>query len=442
MDRDDLLRHLLAGDEASLKDVSISGEYLADLLRAAMRKDVVFAKGLRLRHCRITGMFDIEALSADFPLYMQDCVFEGTVILRHIHVDSLILEGSQFWQVVDARDACITGQIVARRCIFRRPLLLRDCTVTGQANFLGASFHYTQADAQDVRNQMEEHAWGQAFSFARSVAGSFKWIRVGLSRDAVIDLSDAKIGSFLCDLSEPEFAKTWPAPGNLILQGFRADRIGRDDADGNNSPERIVRWLELAPRFTPSAYRSVAAALGNDGLSRGREVVLAALQNREVDNIEAFAKRCFYRIILGVTDYGRKASRPLYGAAACFLLAVGICWQCQNKGLIEPSQSDLMIENCHFSMRNCDKKDVGWRPILINPMHERRYVPRSYPGFSPIAFSIERFVPILKLRQVDSWDFTIDWIGYLHRALASIALFLGGVFIGTVSGLLQPRRAD
>lgn len=433
-----LLKALKDGVVFTDNSAQISGPELASLLSKAMLKEYIWPRGLQIRGCIISGVFDIEALKIDFPIYMQDCCFDDVVILRHTHLQSLIFEGTTFEQAVDARDASITGQIVARKCEFKRPILFRDCSITGQINFLGATFHCGPQQIGEPRNVIEEHAWGQTFSFARSSASSLKWLDVAIPRDAILDFSDAVIGSFYYDLSDAEFSRSWPESGGLILQGFKPRRLDRNDS--GSDPESVIKWLELASRFSPSAYLNVATALGDDGLGHSKEVVMGELQSREVANIKSTLKRTLYRFVLGVADYGRKPSRPLMMALLCFILATAQCGISQKLELIAPNQSDLFIENCHYAMAHCDKKDVGWRTMTINPGNELRYIPSDYPAFSPVAFSLERFIPMLRLRQVDNWDFSMPWLSYMHRLLASVALFLSGIFIATISGLLKTRH--
>jgi len=77
--------------------------------------------------------------------------------------------------------------------------------------------------------------------------------------------------------------------------------------------------------------------------------------------------------------------------------------------------------------------------VVSLPDGAERRVPPTYPEFSPLAYSLESFFPFVSFDQRRYWEPHTLSLQIILSAIAGVGLFLGGVFVGSVSGLLSPR---
>ncbi|HEY6369818.1 MAG TPA: hypothetical protein VIX37_04510, partial [Candidatus Sulfotelmatobacter sp.] len=106
------------------------------------------------------------------------------------------------------------------------------------------------------------------FGLGMSAPGGFGWLDVTLESGAQLDLSGASVGSLVDD--EP----SWPAPGNLVIDGLTYSGFGLGltplDADTR------LKWIALQPQYHPQPYRQLAKVLHEAGDEKGAVKVLVA----------------------------------------------------------------------------------------------------------------------------------------------------------------------
>ena len=101
---------------------------------------------------------------------------------------------------------------------------------------------------------------GQLDAERATIDGTFYWVEVKHTAKTVLDLEDAHAGAIWDDEA------SWPAPGNLMLNGFVYGDIAGGPSDG---PSRL-RWLALQPpEYHPQPFRQLAKVLAEMGRDDG-----------------------------------------------------------------------------------------------------------------------------------------------------------------------------
>jgi len=96
------------------------------------------------------------------------------------------------------------------------------------------------------------------------VRGAFTWTDVSLAKGAKFDLSASAVNVFIDD------ERSWPAPGNLFIDGLTYQGIDPSDVGAR------LRWIGLQSGFHPQPYRQLAKVLHESGDDSGAVKVLVA----------------------------------------------------------------------------------------------------------------------------------------------------------------------
>lgn len=206
-----------------------------------------------------------------------------------------------------------------------------------------------------------------------TIGEHFFWSNVNLPQKTILDLRNAKTGV----LSDDE--KSWPAKGNLFLDGFVYENIGDDAPKDANSR---IKWLDRQgdERFRPGPYEQLAMVLEKMGHNEDAKKI-------RIEKEEELTKRggfglptSIWRYILWATiGYGYRSWWALLwivGFIGFGLLVFGIGYK---KGIIVPMEKEAYVSG-----------QVG-------------HLREGYPKFSALAYSIEMFVPVLDLRIAKYW---------------------------------------
>jgi hypothetical protein len=209
----------------------------------------------------------------------------------------------------------------------------------------------------------------------------------GFYAEGTVDLSGTHIGSLL-DLRSATFKtelnlhetvvgtlkddkSSWPDQEYLILDGLVYRSI---------VPSEVclrLNWLNLQPKnsFVPQPYLQLAKVLGDEGDEDGRIKVLMAMNDREWSGLS-------FKWLLKVTiGYG-------YHPGWAFWEIVGLT----GLGWILYRRSYLAGKIVPM-----DKGAYGeFKPSGLPPSHQTK--------FSPLIYSLENSLPLVKLGQVDKWQ--------------------------------------
>jgi hypothetical protein len=193
-----------------------------------------------------------------------------------------------------------------------------------------------------------------------------------------IDLSSAKIGT-LYDLVCPL------RPGNLILDGLTYDHINHDSPLDVN---RRIQWLRLQPAndFSTQPYEQLAKVLSSMGHEDDAAEVMIAkghdyARTLHWTELDQWPECFWYKIFGRFIGYGYKTWRAFALSLLFIGLGYGIFRFGRNQNLILPT----------------DEKD--WS--LDKEGHPQ--VSANYPRFSNFIYSLEVFLPLVKLGMDDNW---------------------------------------
>jgi hypothetical protein len=225
----------------------------------------------------------------------------------------------------------------------------------------------------------------------------FQWRDVDSPESAILDLRFTKVGTLWND------QKSRLAAGKLRVDGFVYDQID-DEAPPN--AEAQLGWLNRQPKepkgqFLSQPYEQLAAVLGKMGLEEDARKVMIA-KNEEHGRhlltpiwdwhrplaLGRIFEWCWYKAIGKIIAYGY---RP-WNAFVLSLIAIGIGWLVFERGyhwnLVTPT-GDKSI--CCSKRWNAAFKDG--RPKVLE----------AYPKFNAFVYSLETFVPLLKLQVSQYW---------------------------------------
>ncbi len=212
-----------------------------------------------------------------------------------------------------------------------------------------------------------------------TVKGVFFWRGLEATVKPVLNLSHASVGPMGDD---PE---SWPASGNLYLDGFEYARFGGGPTDAKSRLE----WLRRHPpdEFIPQPYRQLAKVLREAGDNVGARRVLVAMENarHERGKLTSFAQ-AWHRILGATMGYDYRPWLALrWGAGivafGCLLFGLGYC-----NGAMTPT-------------------DAGAYKVFETYFPKERHgnPPWYYEKFSAPIYSLGTFLPIINFGEKDRW---------------------------------------
>ena len=204
------------------------------------------------------------------------------------------------------------------------------------------------------------------------IDGTFYWVEVKHTATTVLDLEDAHAGAIWDDEA------SWPAAGNLVINGF----VYGDIAGGPSDAASRLRWIALQPpEYHPQPYRQLAKVLSemgrDDGATRVR--IEKEIAQRRFGH-ESIAQRAWSLMLQYTIGFGYQPLRALWWIAGFVGLgAILFGW--------------------------------GYRMRIITPTEEAAYrefvargeAPPHYPVFHPLVYSLENFLPVVELHQDKYW---------------------------------------
>jgi hypothetical protein len=204
------------------------------------------------------------------------------------------------------------------------------------------------------------------------VRRNFEWIDVESPEGVRLDLRKAKVGVLL------NHRNSWPTEGNLLLYGFTYE-----DIDERASLDYQLEWIRRQGRlsFSPQPYEQLSAFLRTMGREEQAVKVMIAQNEDHARHTEGIQEWIWYSIIGKAIGYGYRRGRPFLLS----LIVIGIGW--------------LVFLG-------------GYRNHLITPTDDKAFIlekdgkrrlSESYPKFDAFVYSLESFVPLVKLGISDRW---------------------------------------
>ncbi len=397
--------------EADLSNVEIPEIYLegtwvhsisAD--RARVKGSVFLRKGfrsegeVRLLGAQIGGSFDCsggtftnppkqgiaasgDALSADAAVVKGDVFLrngfraEGQVRLPGAQIGGdLVCTGGTFTnppkqgmdasgRALSASSAVVKGGVFLRNGFHAEGAVhLLGAQISGDLDCSGGTF--TNPPIEGIA------ASGDALSAERVVVKGGVFLRDGFHAEGALNLTNASVGALVDD------APSWPASGNLFLDGFVYARISGDSPKG---AKNRLDWLARQKDFSPQPYRQLAKVLRDDGDEDGARRVLVEMERRQ--RAASWAGQPWSWLLRWTIGYGYYPLRALGGLTLLSVLG----WIIYRRALLAGS------------MTPTDKKAYQYYV-------ENHAPPPHHTPFSPFVYSLENSLPLVELGQVDHWQ--------------------------------------
>lgn len=415
--------------------VTIPAKYIADAINQSNNGDKKIISGLRMKKLRIEGNLHLENFSVPFPIHFIQCKFTGVLYIWRVSAKTFSFVGSKLHKGADARTSEFDGHVLMREgFVSDGPILLRDCTIKGTLDCSESSFLYDGISPSELKSDAE----GDAFGFSRGSATALYWRKLESQPVGKINFRDAYVKSFVHNLDSDERLKSWPRKGNLIIDGFQYNRIDHVDFG------KAISWLNLQPSPTPSSFAALARAFARDNLREDAENALIERKKIEINSIENTVIRIVQKFFYFLIGYGKQPERALFFLLIIMLshfLSVSVL---SNNNKFQPAIATSLLEPCFLGTGpECKKNISDWRRIEISgDTPEYRYVPKIYPEISPVQYTIESFIPMIDFSQRRYWEPISSACKVMLSFLAAFGIFLGGVFVGGISGVLTPRLSQ
>jgi hypothetical protein len=251
-------------------------------------------------------------------------------------------------------------------------------------------------------------------------SGAFYWRNVQLQNGATLDLSGAHVGSLLDE------EKSWPEPGDLLIDGLMYDGFGP------SSPTDVqtrMRWISLQPEapgvFKPHPYRQLAKVYRESGFENEAVQVLIAEEDARYARYGPIG-RLWGAFLKGTIGYGHRPLRAMFWSLAVVLLGTAVTSMAKSAAVMRRTYP----ENA---------------PLATDDHYERLF---------PLLYSLDVFLPFVNLHQEHYWwpnstaKGACTLLGYHLTLPGSLVLYylwlqiiagwvLSAIFIAGVTGLIR-----
>jgi hypothetical protein len=338
------------------------------LIRCAIPEGIDFSNaslaGIELRRS-VTG-----------PIMGDSSRIKGDLALHFGHYGALSLFRAAIGGDLDCSGADFTGSGVAD-------------TISGQESSIGGDASFVQNFTTDGVLYFRLARVGRSLSFNHArfvgasetgldaeraaIAGPLYWVDIAHTPQTKLDLENASVASLFDDRA------SWPAPGNLDLDGFTYNEFGGDSPA--DSAARL-QWLALQPGgYRPQPFAELAKALKQSGRTEGEVEVLIAqrIAQRQTGRL-SMAARAWNLLLEGTIGYGYRPLRALWWISGFVLVGAMLFGWGYRAGVMAPSEPDAYEVYAR-----------GGRP----PVH--------YPHFNAFVYSLENFLPVVDLHMGNHW---------------------------------------
>ncbi len=365
----------------------------------------VHPSGLGIAAARIDDLLELSYLKVPKPVTLLRCYLPGGIDISYAQLQDFEIRRSRTG-AVSGDLAQVAGDLALTQGTYGAVSLFR-AKVGGDLEFSGSAI---SAPGEDAVNAVEMVLGGEAvfhdgfttdglidFRLARigrslslhgarftgaadnglnaeraTIVGMLYWVEIAHTPRTQLDLENARAAALWDDQA------SWPAPGNLNIDGFVYDSFSGGPID---APNRL-KWLALEPPgYHPQPYRQLAKALLEAGREDGSTEVLIAKQvaRRRFGQLSPLERA--WSLMLEVTiGYGYRPLRALWWIIGFVVLGrVLFGW--------------------------------GYRARIVTPTDAAAYrqfvatgiAPPHYPPFSPFVYSLENFLPVVELHQGEYW---------------------------------------
>ncbi len=382
---------------------AIRGALIGWLTADPQARPYIHPSGVGFGGAFITGRLDLSYLALSSPLTIMSSAIPQGVDFSFAHLHGLDLSRDVTGPVLGDRstvegDVILTGGNYGPTSLFRIEIDgSLDCS-GGQ--FLGgedalsvveatirddASFHqgFTTNGVVDLR--LAQIGRGLSFNHARFIGSgengltaerstineTLYWVDITHTPRTELDLNNAHVGSLWDDSS------SWPGPGRLFVDGFVYGAISGGPAD---APSRL-KWLARQPSgYWPQTYAQLARVLRDRDSNGAVDVMIADQNAHRRESGLGWGERVWRGMLDATIGYGYRPMRALWWILSFVVLgAMMFAW--------------------------------GYRERAITPTDPAAYggfvqsgeLPRHYPPFNAVIYSLENFLPLVDLHQGQYW---------------------------------------
>jgi hypothetical protein len=367
---------------------------------------LVHPSGAGIKAARIAGLLDLSYQTVPFPLTLIRCALREGLDLSNAHLRAIDLRASATGPLsgnlttVDGDVRMTFGnydQVFFYRAAIGGTLDFSAARVQSSdypaisavESSIGGDAIFHQGFATNGMVDFRLARIGHALSFNHArffgaqdngldaerarIEGSLYWVAITLTPRTQLDLADARGVELWDDQS------SWPAAGNLMVNGFQYDGFG---ADSPLDASSRLRWLARQPRgFHAQPYAELAKALTAAGETDDAiEVEIAQRVAQRREGGLRWPERAWNALLQYTIGYGFVPLRALWWIAGFVMVgAVLFRW--------------------------------GYRMRLVSPTEEAAYqsfmhsgaTPPHYPRFNAFVYSLENFLPVVDLHQGEYW---------------------------------------
>lgn len=365
----------------------------------------IHPSGLSIKGAALKGELDLAFLTINVPVMLVMCSIPDGIDLRYASYQSLDLRLSWVGSIngdhsISSRDVLLGyghyGNVSFYRAEIGGNLELNggqfvgeeavsavDATIKGDALFhqdftTGGVVDFRLARIGRSLSFHQAHFTGKGDSGLDAgramINGTLYWVDVTTTPRTELLLSDAHASTVWDD------EKSWPAPGNLSLDGF----VYSDFSGGPGDSDSRLKWLGRQPmtfQLQPQPYRQLAEVLRNAGRPDGATQVEIARESAITRSGRLGPAQRIWRYALdAVIGYGYRPLRALWWIVGFVVFgAMLFRW--------------------------------GYDERLITPTEEHAYEafikkgepPPHYPPFNSFVYSLENFLPVVELHQGEFW---------------------------------------
>ncbi|UNU44808.1 hypothetical protein EAO27_20425 [Sphingopyxis sp. YF1] len=452
------------------REVTIDAALIRFLLLGGDEHHPVHEKGIEVQGAWIAGKLDLDYVDVPRVLKLKDCTFAEEVVVRHAHLDSLVLSGSRLPTLLADRIE-LDGTLFLRAGETQTPfvcdgtLRLVNAQIGGDLTLRGAEIgtpgkaapgHVLVADGMKVT--------GSLFLEGALVHGT-------------IGLASASVG----ELADTRFA--WPS-GNEF-DGFEYHKI-----NGPTDSKMRIAWLKTQshirtreeaaralrngrkPDFYPQPWEQLVKTLRATGhMTEAAEVAIAKQDMRRAacsvgmrepqafpdhwapafrqtldrgwNPLANLVARGWHYVYGKLSGYGHKPQRIVYLTLLLVAFSSLAYYEGRDHGLIGPT-SPLV----HMSGTTADCGAPGDPGARYHWTDSRCPVPPEYSTFQPFFFALDVTLPFVDLHQEADWGPLVAnaagetlWGGRALRWLMWFNIMFGWIaslmFVAIVSRLVE-----
>ena len=270
---------------------------------------------------------------------------------------------------------------------------LLGADIDGQLDCTGGKFHNPKRYA--------------LIAESAKIGGGLLWRQV--SGEGVVHLASAKAGVLTDELD------SWK-PFKVVLDGFAYDQF-TDPTDANSR----IEWLAMRPGedpFSPLPYEQAAKVLFGMGHAREARKILLEKERRQTADERTKQPRKFLRQLWDVfAGYGYRLRYTAAWMAGFVLAGAGFFGAAAHHDQIVPHQPAILASEKYQAALG------GNTPMAA----ARAAFPAEYPEFTPLAYSLDVFIPLFALHQEPFWSPAAGGRDDLWKSSLLLALFLAGM---------------